>query len=223
MATLSPRTDPRSSNESNMVKLVRRLAPPRSESRLTKLHIRKHLRNMRVVMPVPIPGPTGAGLQLSSRTVELLEPRTVDAPHIPVARRQRAPTGKAAQSLPRQRQFNGPARRLHMHRMPQPRKVPIQKTPAFAARMHVPPHPIQNHGSLRRGIELRPPIIRTARRQRILPNPEHLVDRIQRVDLEFVIRVLTRNEDFHVVVFVNARIDRKSTRLNSSHLGISYA
>src|ERR1022692_3490888 len=114
-----------------MVKLVRRLAPPRSESRLTKLHIRKHLRNMRVVMPVPIPGPTGAGLQLSSRTVELLEPRTVDAPHIPVARRQRAPTGKPAQSLPRQRQFNGPARRLHMHRMPQPRKVPIQKTPAF--------------------------------------------------------------------------------------------
>src|ERR1017187_5247211 len=181
----------------------RRVAPPHPPA---ELHIRKHLWNMRVVMPVPIPGPTGAGLQLTSRTVELLEPRTVDPPHIPVARRQRAPIRQPAQSLPRQRHLNGPARRLHMHRMPQPRKIPVRKTPALAARMHVPPHPVQNHGSLRRRIELRTPIIWTARRQRILPDPEHPVDRIQRVDLEFVIRVLTGDEDFHIVVFVNARI-----------------
>ena len=61
-----------------------------------KLHKREHLRNMRVVVPMPIPGPAGAGIQFPPRAVELLKPRTVDAPHVPVAGRQRAPIGKVA-------------------------------------------------------------------------------------------------------------------------------
>src|SRR5579862_7409141 len=152
-----------------------------------ELHVRERLRNMRVVMSVTVPGPAGAGLQLAPRAIELLEARTVDAPDVAVARRQCAPVRQPAQSFPGQRQLHRPARRSYFHRVPQPRIIPIQEAPALAARMHVPAHPVEHHRPLRGGIELRPPKIRTTLHQRVLPDPEDLVDRIERVDLEFVV------------------------------------
>ena len=40
----------------------------------------------------------------------------------------------------------------------------------------------------------------------VLPDPEDFVDGVQRVDLELVIRVLARDEDLEIVLFVDLRI-----------------
>src|SRR5205814_3708179 len=53
---------------------------------------------------------------------------------------------------------------------------------------------------------------------------------LRRVEMAFALGALLRIDDVHVVLESNGRVrtfelagDRKSTRLNSSHLGISYA
>src|ERR1041385_7652029 len=45
-----------------------------------------------------------------------------------------------------------------------------------------------------------------ARRMDVLPDPEHLVDRVERVDFEFVIRVRARDKHLDVVLFPDLRI-----------------
>ncbi len=90
-----------------------------------------------------------------------------------------------------------------MDSVAQPRKIPIEKAPSFAALVHVAAHAVKDHGALGRGVELRTPIIRAARHKGILPNPEHFVDGVEGVDLEFVIRVFAGDEYLHIVVFVD--------------------
>src|ERR1700722_9938427 len=101
--------------------------------------------------------------------------------------------------------------------MPQARKVPIEKAPPLAPRMDVPADAIENHGPLGCRIELGTPEIRAPRYACVLPDPEHFVDGIQRVDLEFVVSILAGDEYFHVVVLVDARI---AFRQVSAHVGL---
>ena len=49
--------------------------------------IRKDLGNMRIVMPVLVPGPTHAGIQIFAISPDLLEARCIDPPHIAIIRR----------------------------------------------------------------------------------------------------------------------------------------
>src|ERR1017187_9048272 len=46
----------------------------------------EHLRNVRIVMPVPIPRPARARVQHFPIPAQLLKTRTIDAPHIEIGR-----------------------------------------------------------------------------------------------------------------------------------------
>jgi len=99
---------------------------------------------------------------------------------------------------------------IHIDGRLQRRKVPVQEPPAFAARVNVSAHAVEHHGALRGRVELRPPIVRRLRPVSVLPDPERLVRRIQRVDLKLVVRILAASgaadENLHVVFFPDLRI-----------------
>jgi hypothetical protein len=65
---------------------------------------------------------------------------------------------------------------------------------------------IEHHGAARRGVEFRPSEPGRARHQRVLPDPEDFIDGVDRVDLELVVGVPARDEEFDVVLFPDARI-----------------
>jgi hypothetical protein len=69
----------------------------------------------------------------------------------------------------------------------------------------MPAHSIQHHCLLSGGIELRPPEVLRTREKLILPNPEHLTDGVERVDLELVVGILVGDEDLEVDALASAR------------------
>src|SRR5579859_3421713 len=170
---------------------------------------------MRVVMSVPIPGPADAGIENLLMASDLFEARTIDPPDIAVFRRQGAAVGDVIEASPGKRKLGGPSAvrvppavhdSIDMHRMTQPRKIPIEKSPTLAARMHVTADSIEHHGALRRGIEFGPAEVLRTGHQNILPDPKDFVDGIERVDLELVICVGAGDEHFEVVLFIDLRV-----------------
>jgi len=77
--------------------------------------------------------------------------------------------------------------------------------------------PIQHHRALRRRIELRTAPVTATRTMNVLPDPEDLVDGIQRVDFEFVIGVAAADEDFEIVLLPDLRI---ATRHRAPYVGL---
>ena len=89
---------------------------------------------------------------------------------------------------------------------PQTRVIPIQKAPSLTAFVNMAANSIQHHSALSGGIELRPAVVFGAGEKNILPDPEHLIDGIERVHLELIVGILAGDEDLEVVFFVDLRI-----------------
>lgn len=101
-----------------------------------------------------------------------------------------------------------------MYRMTQSWIVPIEKTPAWTALMEVSADTRERQGLLASRIELRNTMINATWLQSILPDPEHLINGIQSVDLEFIISIRSRNEHFEIVVLIDAGVSLGKCRLN---------
>src|ERR1019366_8217945 len=54
--------------------------PPLSHRLRRERHVREHLRNVRIVVPVAIPRPAGARVEHFAIASQLLKARTIDAP-----------------------------------------------------------------------------------------------------------------------------------------------
>ena len=155
----------------------------------------------------------------------MLESRAVDAPHVAVHGRQRAAVGQPFHSLPRKRYLRAPAvvhvvvpvqRAVYVNGMPQAGKIPIEKTVAFAARMNVAADAVDHQQPLPRRIPLGN-VVGAARIVHVLPDPEHFVNRVQRVDFELVVGVARADENFQVVVFPDFRV---ALRQRGPHVGL---
>src|ERR1035438_188838 len=103
-----------------------------------------------------VPGPAGAWVQGFPVPADLLEARTIDAPHVAIGGRQRSAIRDQFQPFPGKCQLHGPAAvrvraavddTVHMYRGFQPREIPIKKYPTLAPRMHVAAHRSEEHTS----------------------------------------------------------------------------
>src|SRR5258708_16401010 len=79
--------------------------------------------------------------------------------------------------------------------------------------MHVSAHPVQHHSSLCGRIEF------GAWLEDVFPDPEHFVNSVQRVDLEFVVGIPARDENLEIVLFVDFRIAFRTGGPNIRLLG----
>src|SRR5260370_37450490 len=79
--------------------------------------------------------------------------------------------------------------------------------------MHVSAHPVQHHSSLCGRIEF------GAWLEDVFPDPEHFVNSVQRVDLEFVVGIPARDEYLEIVLFVDFRIAFRQGAPNIRLLG----
>src|SRR5438067_2178464 len=95
---------------------------------------------------------------------------------------------------------------VNMNSVDQTGKVPLEKAPTSAARVQVAANAGQGQGLPAHRIELRNSVVDTTWPQGIFPDPEHLINRVQRIDFEFIVGVRRRNEHFKVIVFIDARI-----------------
>src|SRR5208282_2937883 len=111
-----------------------------------EVNVSERLGDVRIVVAVPVPGPSHAGIQTLSVRASLLEARAIDAPHVAVSGRKRAAVGKQFQPLPGKSQFRTPSSvgsgtlvqdALDVHGVAQAGVIPIEKPPALTPWMHV--------------------------------------------------------------------------------------
>ena len=141
-----------------------------------------------------------------------LEPREVAAQRVAVARWKRPRVEQERQALPRQGHFHGPpaVRRRRIvdapvdsHRRLKSREVEVEEREPAATRVPAPSagvlEPAEHVHVARVQIEFGD-VEPAAARHGVLPDEERLVDRAERVDLEFVVAVVAADEDLDVVV-----------------------
>src|SRR5260370_35234476 len=93
-----------------------------------------------------------------------------------------------------------------MHGRAYPRIVPIEKSPSFAALVHVPAYAIEHHSALRSRVKLGTPEVGRTGLQDVFPDPEDFVHSVEGVHFEFVVGVFAGDEDFQAVANTDIRM-----------------